>query len=213
MKTLGRSFLVSFALAISDFISFTVSIYLAMGLLDVTLSRNNGIIQSENLEGWVALHWLLAICCVAWYSMRLRHYFYRKTFWFELKEILRTLVIFAIIEIAVMAFTTWAFPRSLWILTWIFIFLLVPISRMSMKRVLDYFNYWQRDTWIIGSGANAREAYKAISSERNLGLIIVGFIYSEGGMPAGMNIDGIPVLENNLNWLTTIDKKHNSLLL
>ncbi|HBZ2273154.1 TPA: UDP-phosphate galactose phosphotransferase, partial [Klebsiella pneumoniae] len=207
MKTLGRSFLVSFALAISDFISFTVSIYLAMGLLDVTLSSNNGIIQSENLEGWVALHWLLAICCVAWYSMRLRHYFYRKTFWFELKEILRTLVIFAIIEIAVMAFTTWAFPRSLWILTWIFIFLLVPISRMSMKRVLDYFNYWQRDTWIIGSGANAREAYKAISSERNLGLIIVGFIYSEGGMPAGMNIDGIPVLENNLNWLTTIDKK------
>ncbi|MGX8935537.1 UDP-phosphate galactose phosphotransferase, partial [Proteus mirabilis] len=46
-----------------------------------------------------------------------------------------------------------------------------------------------------------------ISSERNLGLIIVGFIYSEGGMPAGMNIDGIPVLENNFNWLTTIDKK------
>ncbi|WP_336185610.1 undecaprenyl-phosphate galactose phosphotransferase WbaP [Klebsiella grimontii] len=207
MTTLGRSFLVSFALAISDFISFTVSIYLAMGLLDVTLSSNNRIIQSENLEGWVALHWLLAICCVAWYSMRLRHYFYRKTFWFELKEILRTLVIFAIIEIAVMAFTTWAFPRSLWILTWIFIFLLVPIARMSTKRVLDYFNYWQRDTWIIGSGANAREAYKAISSERNLGLIIVGFIYSEGGMPAGMNIDGIPVLENNLNWLTTINKK------
>ncbi|WP_416381325.1 hypothetical protein, partial [Klebsiella pneumoniae] len=28
--------------------------------------------------------------CIAWYSMRLRHYFYRKTFWFELKEILRT---------------------------------------------------------------------------------------------------------------------------
>lgn len=207
MTTLGRSFLVSFALAISDFISFTVSIYLAMGLLDVILGSNNGIIQNDNLEGWIALHWLLAICCVAWYSMRLRHYFYRKTFWFELKEILRTLVIFAIIEIAVMAFTTWAFPRFLWILTWIFIFLLVPIARMSMKRVLDYFNYWQRDTWIIGSGANAREAYKAISSERNLGLIIVGFIYSEGGMPAGMNIDGIPVLENNLNWLTTIDKK------
>ena len=35
--------------------------------------------------------------------------FLSKTFWFELKEILRTLVIFAIIEIAVMAFTTWSF--------------------------------------------------------------------------------------------------------
>jgi undecaprenyl-phosphate galactose phosphotransferase len=28
----------------------------------------------------------------------------------------------------------------------------------------------------IGSGANAQEAYKAINSERNLGLVIVGFI-------------------------------------
>jgi undecaprenyl-phosphate galactose phosphotransferase len=38
------------------------------------------------------------------------------------------------------------------------------------------FGLWHRDTWIIGSGANAQEAYKAINSERNLGLVIVGFI-------------------------------------
>lgn len=207
MTLFGRNFLVSFALALSDFISFTISIYLAMGLLDFITSNYSHIVQGKNLDGWLALHWLLAICCVAWYSMRLRHYFYRKTFWFELKEILRTLVIFAIIEIAVMAFTTWSFPRLLWVLTWVFVFLLVPIIRMSMKRLLDYFNYWQRDTWIIGSGINAREACKAISSERNLGLVIVGFVYSEGGTPSGSDIDGIPVLENDVNWLTTMDKK------
>jgi predicted membrane protein len=51
--------------------------------------------------------------------MRLRHYFYRKTFWFELKEILRTLVIFAVIEIAVLAFANWSFSRFLWGLTWV----------------------------------------------------------------------------------------------
>jgi vacuolar-type H+-ATPase subunit I/STV1 len=51
---------------------------------------NSAEIQN-NLDGWIVLHWFLAFCCVAWYSMRLRHYFYRKTFWFELKEILRTL--------------------------------------------------------------------------------------------------------------------------
>ncbi|PLL91458.1 UDP-phosphate galactose phosphotransferase, partial [Klebsiella michiganensis] len=163
--------------------------------------------RENQLDGWIALHWLLAICCVAWYSMRLRHYFYRKTFWFELKEILRTLVIFAIIEIAVMAFTTWSFPRLLWVLTWMLIFVLVPVIRMSMKRFLDYFNLWQRDTWIIGSGVNARDAYKAISSERNLGLVIVGFIHSEGGTPPGDTIDNITVIENDLNWLTAMDKK------
>ncbi|HEB5107362.1 TPA: undecaprenyl-phosphate galactose phosphotransferase WbaP, partial [Klebsiella pneumoniae] len=51
------------------------------------------------------------------------------------------------------------------------------------------------------------EAYKAISSERNLGLKIVGFIETEGGTIAGDSIEGIEVLKNDLRWLTTIDKK------
>ncbi|MEI4907996.1 UDP-phosphate galactose phosphotransferase, partial [Klebsiella pneumoniae] len=92
----------------------------------------------------VFLHWILAFCCVAWYSVRLRHYFYRKTFWFELKEILRTLIIFGVIEIAVMAFTTWSFSRFLWILTWVFVLLLVPVFRMTAKRILDSLGLWRR---------------------------------------------------------------------
>lgn len=207
MTLLGRNVLVSIALALSDFFSFTISIYLAMGLLSVSLSDYDKIIPESQTDGWVALHLLLSFCCVAWYSMRLRHYFYRKTFWYELKEILRTLVIFAIIEIAVMAFTTWSFSRYLWVLTWVFVLFLVPVLRMITKRILDAFNLWRRDTWIIGSGINAHEAYRAINSERNLGLIIVGFIHSDGGTPAGDQIDGLPVLKNDLNWLATKDKK------
>ncbi|UNK74390.1 undecaprenyl-phosphate galactose phosphotransferase WbaP [Raoultella planticola] len=207
MTLLGRNILVSATLALSDFFSFTISIYLAKGLLSIILSDYDKIIPTNQTEGWIALHLLLAFCCVAWYSIRLRHYFYRKTFWFELKEILRTLVIFAIIEIAVMAFTTWSFSRYLWVLTWLFVLILVPASRMMTKRILDALNLWRRDTWIIGSGENAHEAYKAINSERNLGLIIVGFIHSDGGTPVGEQFDGVPVLENNLNWLSTKDKK------
>ena len=135
MTLLGRSFIVSVTLAISDFISFIISIYLAMGLLSISLEQNHKILSLAQINGWVALHWLLAFCCVGWYSMRLRHYFYRKTFWFELKEILRTLVIFAIIEIAVIAFTDWSFSRYLWGLTWLLILILVPISRMVTKRI------------------------------------------------------------------------------
>lgn len=207
MTLLGRSFLVSTALALSDFISFIISIYLAIGLLAFTQHHNDQFIPLNQTEGWIALHWLLAFCCVGWYSVRLRHYFYRKTFWFELKEILRTLVIFAIIEIAVIAFTTWSFSRYQWGLTWLFTLLLVPAARMATKRILDMLGYWQRDTWIIGSGENAREAYKAISSERNLGLNIVGFIASEGGKTAGENIEGISVLVNDIQWLETKHKK------
>ncbi|HIC8273816.1 TPA: undecaprenyl-phosphate galactose phosphotransferase WbaP, partial [Klebsiella michiganensis] len=49
--------------------------------------------------------------------------------------------------------------------------------------------------------------YKAISSERNLGLNIVGFISCNDEFVAGECIDSIPVLENNLNWLVEKDKK------
>lgn len=207
MTLLGRSFFVSTALALSDFIGFVVSIYLAIGFVSLTSINYEGIISSNELDGWIALHWSLAFCCVGWYSIRLRHYFYRKTFWFELKEILRTLVIFAIIEIAVVAFTTWSFSRFLWVMTWGFVLVLVPAMRMLVKRILDSFGLWQRDTWIIGSGVNAHEAYKAISSERNLGLKIIGFIYSDGGISAGDNIDGIPVSLNELKWLDNIGTK------
>lgn len=207
MTLLGRSSLVSITLALSDFASFIVSIYLAMGLLAFTQGQNEQIVPFGRTEGWIALHWLLAFLCVGWYSMRLRHYYYRKTFWFELKEILRTLVIFAIIEIAVIAFTNWSFSRYLWGLTWLFVLILVPVVRMFVKRILDMLGYWQRDTWIIGSGENAYEAYKAISSEHNLGLNIVGFIASEGGKPAGDNINGISVLVNDIRWLEAKDKK------
>ncbi|EPJ5860206.1 undecaprenyl-phosphate galactose phosphotransferase WbaP [Raoultella ornithinolytica] len=206
MTPVGRNFIVSTSLALSDLISFIISIYLAMGLLSVSLSNYNDIIPVNQTEGWIALHCLLAFCCVAWYSIRLRHYFYRKTFWFELKEILRTLIIFAVVEIAVMAFATWSFSRFLWILTWFFVLILVPICRMLVKRILDYIGIWQRETWVIGNGINAREAYKAISSERNLGLVIVGFISSDDDMSGEKNIDNIPVLPYNSSWLLSKDK-------
>lgn len=178
-----------------------------MATLSIVMNDYEKIVPANQIEGWILLHWLLAFCCVAWYSMRLRHYFYRKTFWFELKEILRTLVIFAVIEIAVMAFTTWSFSRFLWLLTWFFVLLLVPSLRMLTKRVLDVFGLWRRDTWIIGNGTNAFEAYKAINSERNLGLVIVGFIASEDRISEFQNIEGIPVLASSPDWLSTIDKK------
>lgn len=207
MTLIGRNLIVSSLLALSDFISFTISIYLAIGLLSITSNNVGQSSLTYDFNGWIVLHWFLALSCVAWYSMRLRHYFYRKTFWFELKEILRTLAIFAIIEIAVIAFANWSFPRSLWITTWLFVLILVPLSRMITKYLLDSWGLWQRDTWIIGSGPNAHEAYKAINSEHNLGLKIIGFIDSSENTLAESKINGVPVIPNDISWLSTRDKK------
>lgn len=207
MKYFTKNVGCSIALALSDFISFMVSLYLSLGILSMTLSHFNQRVPDDQIEGWIGLHWLLGVCCVIWFGIRLRHYFYRKTFWFELKEILRTLVIFAVIEMAVMAFAKWNFSRYVWLLTWVFAVMLVPLARMGTKWLLNRFGFWLRETWIIGNGKNALDAYKAIHSEHNLGLKVVGFVSSGDNGKAGNVINGIPVLEVNTQWLNEVNKR------
>lgn len=169
MTRLSRNLLVSSSLILSDLFSLMISLCLAEKVFNDSLS-------SGNIDNWFHLHWLISFCCIGWYGMRLRHYFYRKTFWFELKEILRTIAIFAIFEIAIIAFTHWNLSRFTWVMTWCLIALFVPVMRSVTKFILNKVGAWQRDTIIIGSGPNAQEAYKAIASEKNLGFRTIQFV-------------------------------------
>nr|WP_314420590.1 undecaprenyl-phosphate galactose phosphotransferase WbaP [uncultured Erwinia sp.] len=208
MTRLARNFWTSVMLALSDFIGFTASIYLAIFLVKVFISDDAVILYQEHINDWVALHLILGICCVGWYSIRLRHYFYRKTFWFELKEILRTLAIFAVIEISVMAFANWYFSRYMWFFTWSCVAILVPLMRMLTKQILIKFNFWQRDTVIIGDGENAIEAWKAINSESNLGFRVISFVSSNETNVTSKTIEGIPVIPSETkSILSNFDKQ------
>ncbi|HGF4082603.1 TPA: undecaprenyl-phosphate galactose phosphotransferase WbaP [Escherichia coli] len=198
----------SILLVITDFLSFVLSLYFSVFILSLILNNFDARVPNHQLEGWIALHWLLGVCCVAWYGIRLRHYFYRKTFWFELKEILRTLVIFAVIEMAVIAFAKWYFSRYVWLLTWVMAIFLVPLARIAIKWLLMKWGLWLRDTWIIGSGKNAYEAYKAITSERNLGLNVVGFVTDEQMQgEQRKTIDELPIIIGSIDWLNSKDKR------
>ena len=198
----------SISLVITDFLSFVLSLYFSVFILSLILNNFDARVPNHQLEGWFALHWLLGVCCVAWYGIRLRHYFYRKTFWFELKEILRTLVIFAVIEMAVIAFAKWYFSRYVWLLTWVMAIFLVPLARIAIKWLLMKWGLWLRDTWIIGSGKNAYEAYKAITSERNLGLNVVGFVTDEQMQgEQRKTIDELPIIIGSIDWLNSKDKR------
>lgn len=199
MTRLSRNLLASSGLILSDLFSLVISLYLAEVLF------GDDTVSPKILSNWYHLHWLISLCCVGWYGTRLRHYFYRKTFWFELKEIVRTIVIFAIFEIAIIAFTQWYLSRVTWLITWLLISLLLPVMRGVTKLILNNLGAWQRDTIIIGSGHNAQEAYKAICSEKNLGFKTIRFI----GKANNTNyIGNIPVSHELPNELTkTIDKR------
>jgi len=208
MTRLGRNFCTSAMLALSDFIGFTFSIFIIMFFVKTFMPNDLGIVHVDHSNDWIALHFFLGICCVGWYSIRLRHYFYRKTFWFELKEILRTLVIFAAIEISVMAFANWYFSRPMWFFTWVCVAILVPSLRMLTKKILGKLNLWQRDTVIIGDGDNAKEAWKAINSESNLGFRVTSFISSNDNLDSNIELEGVPVITcDTSSLINSFDKR------
>ena len=66
---------------------------------------------------------------------------------------------------------------------------------------------WLRDTWIVGNGKNAIDAYNAINSERNLGLDVIGFISCDGETRTVEHTNKTVVLDANKNWLAGIDKR------
>lgn len=206
MTSFSKNISCSVLLVLSDFISFVLSLYLSLGILFLMFGGDEYRISDGKLDGWVGLHWLLGLCCVLWYGIRLRHYFYRKTFWFELKEILRTLVIFAVIEMAVVAFAKWDMSRYIWFFTWFFAALLVPLARMLTKWLLNKMGVWQRETWIIGNGKNAVDACKAINSELNLGLNIVGFV-STNNKSKIVTLGNMKVVKGDSKWLESINKR------
>ncbi|EMN5859944.1 undecaprenyl-phosphate galactose phosphotransferase WbaP [Pluralibacter gergoviae] len=206
MTHFAKNIFCALSQALGDFISFTLSMYIALDVLSLILSNFHFRVPQYQIEPWIILHISLAACCVTWFGVRLRHYFYRKTYWLELKEILRTLVIFAIIEMSVMAFAKWYFSRYVWLLTWILAAILMPLSRILVKKFLNMMGIWMRDTWIIGNGKNARDALNAIMSEKNLGLKVVGFITETPVDEKNSSFENIKVISVNKGWLKSIDK-------
>lgn len=167
--------LVKFILAISDFIVATLSIILAIYIIGIFGGDINEYIPESEMPARILTHVMLAVLCVGWFWVRLRHYTYRKPFWFELKEILRTLLIFAILDLALIAFSKWQFSRYVWVLTWSLALLFLPLARALTKRLLNKYGMWQKHTIIIGSGKNACDAYAALQSEEVLGFSICAF--------------------------------------
>ena len=80
-----------------DFFSFGISIFLSSFFLLEISGGDERYFPVEQLSSFILIHCLMGSCCVIWFWIHLRHYTYRKPFWFELKEIFRTLLIIFVI--------------------------------------------------------------------------------------------------------------------
>ncbi|CAI1515617.1 undecaprenyl-phosphate galactose phosphotransferase WbaP [Serratia quinivorans] len=184
--------IVKLILALSDFAFFTLSLVIAINLIGFLGGNIDEFIPKTEMPARFFTHVMLAVLCVGWFWVRLRHYTYRKPFWFELKEIFRTLLIFAVCDLALVAFSKWQFSRYVWVLTWTLALILVPLARAITKRLLNKLGMWQKHTIIIGSGKNACDAYAALQSEEVLGFAICAFFSS--GKQCEKELLGKPVI-------------------
>lgn len=98
-------------LAISDLLFFNVALWASLGVVYLIFDEVQRFVPQEQLDNRFISHFILSIVCVGWFWVRLRHYTYRKPFWYELKEVIRTIVIFAVFDLALIAFTKWQFSR------------------------------------------------------------------------------------------------------
>lgn len=168
--------LVKVSLALSDFLFFNLSLLMSLLIMHLLNFDITKFIPYREIPFRFSSHFILSIICVAWFWVRLRHYSYRKPFWFELKEILRTLIIFAVLDLALVAFSKWQFSRHLWVMTWGLALILVPLFRTLTKHVLNQYGLWGKQTIIIGDGKNAQDAYEALRSEALLGFEISAIV-------------------------------------
>ncbi|AHG80396.1 sugar transferase [Mannheimia varigena USDA-ARS-USMARC-1388] len=159
-----------------DLFSFCLAFFIVLLLISTSFGELDKYIPLEEMNERALIHFGLALLCVGWFWGRLRHYTYRKPFWFELKEILRTLFIFSVIDLAILSLSKLYVSRYVWLLTWLIILVLFPLSRILLKSCLIRKGWFLKDTVIIGGKINAIDAYNAIINERYLGLNIKYFI-------------------------------------
>ncbi|MBS7021905.1 MAG: undecaprenyl-phosphate galactose phosphotransferase WbaP [Haemophilus parainfluenzae] len=185
-----------------DFFSFGISIFLSSFFLLEISGGDYRYFPLEQLSSFILIHCIMGSCCVIWFWIRLRHYTYRKPFWFELKEIFRTLLIIFVIELAIVAFSRLYVSRYFWSVTWLLVFTLVPFGRVLTKNLLIKLGWYLKETIIIGNGKNAKEVFDALNNEPYLGFNIKLFINTEEYKSEF--IEGVPVMRHNPELLTKL---------
>jgi Undecaprenyl-phosphate galactose phosphotransferase WbaP len=151
------------------------------GLLAAVLAQAWGDVRdahwlvSQDLQRYWA--WLALVAFgVAIFLIRHRHYSDRKPFWTELGEILWTLLLLAVLDLAVLGIARWNSSRLWWGLVWLLTLVLVPLGRSALRSVMRRMGVWQRPTMVVGNGRNAHEAAEALKSESALGFEVLDFL-------------------------------------
>ena len=144
-----KNIIVKFALSFSDLIALNLALFLSAATIQGIWGELDTFIPPHQIEYRFVAQFIMSVMCTGWFWVRLRHYTYRKPFWFELKEIVKTLFVFSLLDLALIAFSKWDFSRMVWVFSWTYALLLLPLMRALVKRAINKAGQWQKETIII----------------------------------------------------------------
>lgn len=180
---------------------------LAFGISQIFLNfleggNPNFMAWAESMSGKAGIWSFSILVCgaVFWFWTNLRHYTYRKPFWNELREIITVILALSVADLALVALSKWELSRTHWVLVWSLSLISVPLMRYLMKGYLAKIGVWQWPSVIIGCRENAKEAYYALQSEKQMGFQIVGFIAPDKSCLESP-IKNVPLFHDGMNAL------------
>lgn len=180
-------------LLVSDAVAFTLSAVLAMLLAPGIGEQPSEWLQTQDTTRFYAWAGIGLVGLLA-FLVRFRHYSDRKPFWTELSEVLRVMVLLALLDLALVAFAKWNASRLWWLLIWVLAAALVPLMRYGMRKLLTRWGLWLRPTVLVGYGPNAHEALEALHSEPEMGFQVVGFVDVAPNSKDLPDVQGLPLL-------------------
>lgn len=115
----------------------------------------------------------LIVIAIFWY---LEHYVKRRPFWEEFLQVVKVVSFVLLINLGVVLILGKGSYKVLVVGFWLLLIFTIPLSRIVMKKIMNKFDYWKRDLFIIGYGDSAIEAYKLFARNSWMGYRLLGFV-------------------------------------
>jgi undecaprenyl-phosphate galactose phosphotransferase len=102
------------------------------------------------------------------------HYSRRAPFWEEVRETWRFVGLLALTHFAINFFAQVSHTRTLTLLSWLLVAVLLPVGRLLVREALIRIGWWQLPAIVVGNGEAAREVVRALAHERHMGIAVRG---------------------------------------